>query len=81
MRGGDGVSDVEIRRNEIIELLFSTATCKVTVCKASRQSWKQRAHSQPAATPNGQRKASSVSCKMKNTAVMCCCKRPLPRMC
>lgn len=23
MRGGDGVSDVEIRRNEIIELLFS----------------------------------------------------------
>ena len=24
MRGGDGVSDIEIRRNEIIELLFPT---------------------------------------------------------
>ena len=45
------------------------------------RSWKRRAHSQPAATPHGQRKASSASCKTKNTAVMCCCKRPLPRMC
>ena len=27
MRGGEGVSDVEIRRNEIIELLYGTKFC------------------------------------------------------
>lgn len=31
MRGGDGVSDVEIRRNEIIELLYTYLQMRFTV--------------------------------------------------
>ena len=31
MRGGDGVSDVEIRRNEIIELLYTYK--KYSICQ------------------------------------------------
>ena len=34
-----------------------------------------------AATPHGQHKASSVSCKTRNTVVTYYCKRPLLRMC
>ena len=33
------------------------------------------------ATPHGQRRRSYASCRMRNTAVMFCCKRPLLTMC
>ena len=79
-KGADGKPEIIPEQAEIIRLI-STATCKGTVCKVSRQSLKRGRTHRPAATPHGQRKASSVSCKTKNTAVMCCCKRPLPRMC
>ena len=35
MRGGDGVSDVEIRRNEIVELLYTYK--KYSMCAFSFQ--------------------------------------------
>ena len=79
-KGTGGKPEIIPEQAEIIRLIFNSY-CKGTVCKVSRQSWKRRAHSQPAATPHGQHRASSASCKTKNTAVMCCCKRPLPRMC
>ena len=34
MRGGDGVSDVEIRRNEIIELLYKELDTSQFIAKA-----------------------------------------------
>jgi len=67
-KGADGKPEIIPEQAEIIRLIFNSY-----LQGDSLQSIK--------ATPPGRHKASSVSCKMKNTAVMCYCKRPLPRMC
>ena len=78
-RKGDSKPEIIPEQAEIIRLIFNSYLQGI-VRKASRQSWKQQAHSLPAATPHGRRRAFSVSCKRKNTAVMCAAKKTLPRM-
>lgn len=53
MRGGDGVSDVEIRRNEIIELLYTNGCVRVTIS--------------PTLHRLGTRKSITSSCQKKIT--------------
>ena len=56
-KGADGKPEIIPEQAEIIRLIFNSYL-QGTACKVSRQSWKRRAHSQPAATPHGQHRAS-----------------------